>query len=115
MKGVAETPQQRVTRLRAAARAAKAEAVQGTLMDRVVDRGRSWADRAHRVTALGLIGATGTIQSPPSPHSNELGEQTGAEPGVCVVSVLCSAITVYAITDMIIYNRRRKAERVCPN
>lgn len=46
-----------------------------------------------------------------SPHNSEL---SGLKPTVCVVIVLCSAITVYAITDMMMYNHRRKAERVCP-
>ena len=54
-----ETPQQRVARLRDAARKAKDQKMAGTMMDRIVDRGRVWADRAHRITAVGLIGATG--------------------------------------------------------
>jgi hypothetical protein len=56
-----ETPQQRVARLRDVARKVKAEKNAGTIMDRIVDRGRVWADRAHRITALGLIGATGMV------------------------------------------------------
>ncbi|KAL7276723.1 hypothetical protein RUND412_000260 [Rhizina undulata] len=75
-----ETPQQRVARLRAAAQAARAENI--STFDRILDRGRVWADRAHRITALGLIGAT----------------------------VLCGGITIFAFTDMVIYNRRRKRE-----
>ncbi|KAI5815162.1 hypothetical protein BZA77DRAFT_316588 [Pyronema omphalodes] len=81
--GTAETPQQRVARLREAAKKAKAEKMAGSFMDQLVDKGRLWADRAHRITAIGLIGAT----------------------------VVCGAITVYAFTDMAIYNTKRKAER----
>lgn len=77
-----ETPQERVARLREAARRAKVEKAAGSTFDRLVDRGRVWADRAHRATAVGLIGAT----------------------------ILCGGVTIYAFTDMIIYNRRRKAE-----
>ncbi|CCX07848.1 Similar to hypothetical protein [Tuber melanosporum Mel28]; acc. no. XP_002836496 [Pyronema omphalodes CBS 100304] len=81
--GTAETPQQRVARLREAAKKAKAEKMAGSFMDQLVDKGRLWADRAHRITAIGLIGAT----------------------------FVCGAITVYAFTDMAIYNSKRKAER----
>lgn len=77
-----ETPQERVARLREAARKAKAEKFAGSTFDRLVDRGRAWADKAHRITALGLIGAT----------------------------ILCGGVTIYAFTDMVIYNRRRKAQ-----
>jgi hypothetical protein len=56
--GTAETPQQRVARLREAAKKAKAEKMAGSFMDQLVDKGRLWADRAHRITAIGLIGAT---------------------------------------------------------
>jgi len=54
-----ETPQQKIARLREAARRAKAGQTQGTAYERIVSRGRIWADRAHRITALGLIGFTG--------------------------------------------------------
>jgi hypothetical protein len=54
-----ETPQQRVARLREAARKAKTEKAAGSAFDRILDRGRIWADRAHRVVAVGLMGATG--------------------------------------------------------
>lgn len=52
-----ETPQQKVARLRAAANRAREGKMTG--FDKAVVRGRVWADRAHRVTALGLIGITG--------------------------------------------------------
>lgn len=54
-----ETPQQKVARLRAAA--AKARDVDVSGFDRLVMRGRVWADRAHRFTALSLIGITGKL------------------------------------------------------
>lgn len=57
-----ETPQQRVARLRGAAQQAKLAQV--STFDRLVDRGRIWADRAHRVVAIGLIGATGAAPPP---------------------------------------------------
>lgn len=53
-----ETPQQKVARLRRAANDAKLAQESG--WDRVIVRGRVWADRAHRVTALSLVGLTGT-------------------------------------------------------
>ncbi len=52
-----ETPQQKVARLRAAA--ARAREGKMTGFDKAVVKGRVWADRAHRITALGLIGITG--------------------------------------------------------
>jgi hypothetical protein len=59
--GTGETPQQRVARLRDAARRAREEKAAGSVFDRVLDRGRVWADRAHRVAAVGLMGATGML------------------------------------------------------
>ncbi|KFZ16528.1 hypothetical protein V502_05043, partial [Pseudogymnoascus sp. VKM F-4520 (FW-2644)] len=75
-----ESPQQKVRRLREAANRAREGRLTG--FDRAVVRGRVWADRAHRVTAMGLIGIT------------------------CIAG----AVTVYALGDMMIYNRRRKRE-----
>ena len=51
-----ETPAQKVKRLREAANRAREARLSG--FDRTVARGRVWADRAHRITALGLIGFT---------------------------------------------------------
>lgn len=51
-----ETPQEKVRRLRAAAD--RARDAQVTTFDKLLVRGRVWADRAHRFTALSLIGAT---------------------------------------------------------
>lgn len=53
-----ETPAARIARLRAEADAAKSRLNEVSWIDRVIDRGRVWADRAHRVTVYGLIGAT---------------------------------------------------------
>ncbi|TAQ90583.1 hypothetical protein B7494_g1112 [Chlorociboria aeruginascens] len=75
-----ETPQEKIRRLRAAAD--KARDAQFTTFDKIVIRGRVWADRAHRFTALFLIGST----------------------------FVAGGITVYAMVDMSIYNRRKKAE-----
>lgn len=53
-----ETPQQKVARLREAARRVKAGTE--TTSDRLLRHGRKWADGAHRVTVMGLIGLSGT-------------------------------------------------------
>lgn len=52
-----ETAQARVARLRAAARKVK-EQESLTVVEKLYVHGRIWADRLHRATALGLIGAT---------------------------------------------------------
>lgn len=54
-----ETPQEKVKRLRAAAD--RARDAQVSQFDKILVRGRVWADRAHRFTALSLIGITGTL------------------------------------------------------
>lgn len=54
-----ETPQEKVRRLRAAAD--RARDAQVSNFDKVILRGRVWADRLHRFTALSLIGITGMI------------------------------------------------------
>lgn len=53
-----ETPQQKVARLRAAAQRNRDAQVSG--VDKLIVRGRVWADRAHRFTTLTLVGITGT-------------------------------------------------------
>ena len=75
-----ETPQQKIARLRAAAAAAK----QGheSQFDMFVRVGRRWADRAHRFTAIGLIGLT----------------------------VISGMVAAAGITDMLLHNRRRRNE-----
>lgn len=66
--------------MRAAADAAKLGQI--STFDKLVIRGRVWADRAHRFTTLTVVGAT----------------------------FIAGCVTVYASGDMIIYNRRKRAE-----
>jgi len=75
-----ETPQQKVIRLREAARRAKLAQI--SKFDRVVATGRVVADAAHRTTAYGLILLTG----------------------------VAGLVTVFSLGDMIVYNRRKKRE-----
>ncbi|KAF2167855.1 hypothetical protein M409DRAFT_22002 [Zasmidium cellare ATCC 36951] len=75
-----ETAQQKIARLRAAAALAKRG--NESSFDKTVRVGRKWADRAHRVTALGLVGFT----------------------------VLSAAVATAGITDMLLHNRRRRNE-----
>lgn len=75
-----ETPQQKIARLRAAATAARVG--QESQYDKVVRIGRVVADRAHRYTALGLIGLT----------------------------VLSAMVATAGVTDMLVHNRRRRNE-----
>lgn len=56
--GGGETPKEKVARLRAAHEAAKRAQI--SRWDRVVVRGRVWADAAHKYVTMGLIGFTGT-------------------------------------------------------
>jgi len=75
-----ETPQEKVRRLRAAADRARDAKISN--FDRLIVRGRVWADKIHRFTALTLIGAT----------------------------VIAGGVTVYALGDMMVYNRKKKAQ-----
>ena len=75
-----ETPQQKISRLRAAA--ALARRGKESQFDKVVRVGRLWADRVHRVTAISLIGLT----------------------------VLSGVVATAGITDMLLHNRRRRNE-----
>lgn len=79
-----ESPQARVARLREAARKQKQSTQSLSRFDRIIDSGRVWADRMHKVTAMGLIGAT----------------------------ILAGSITVYAVVDMMAFNRARRREFV---
>jgi Cytochrome oxidase c assembly len=65
-----ETPQQKVRRLREAA--ARARDAKISTFDKFVIRGRVWADRAHRFTALTLIGLTGTFEFPLPSNSSHV-------------------------------------------
>lgn len=75
-----ETAQQKIARLRAAA--ALSKRAQESQSDKVIRIGRAVADRAHRITALGLIGAT----------------------------VITACVATAGITDMLVHNRRRRNE-----
>ncbi|KAI9673483.1 MAG: hypothetical protein M1817_002946 [Caeruleum heppii] len=75
-----ETPHEKVARLREAAR--RARAGQLSTFDKVVIRGRVWADTAHRWVTLGLIGAT----------------------------AICGVYATVALSDMVLYNRRKRRE-----
>lgn len=75
-----ETPQQKIARLRAAA--AQAKRSKESQIDKMIRVGRVVADRAHRVTAIGLIGLT----------------------------VITGMVATAGITDMLIHNRRRRNE-----
>ncbi|EXJ80985.1 hypothetical protein A1O3_07273 [Capronia epimyces CBS 606.96] len=74
-----ETPQERVARLRAAARAAKEQAAYSPV-ERVIEVGRRWADRAHRFTTYGLLLFAG----------------------------VSTVFAVYGTTSLIAHNRRQK-------
>ncbi|MDI1485896.1 MAG: hypothetical protein OHK93_004085 [Ramalina farinacea] len=74
-----ETPHEKVARLRAERFAARASSL--SRWERIVIRGRVWADRAHKITALSLIG----------------------------FSIIAGGITAFALTDMIMHNRRKRA------
>ncbi|KAL2047739.1 hypothetical protein N7G274_000781 [Stereocaulon virgatum] len=74
-----ETPAEKVARLRAARLAEKQAQI--SKWDKIVLRGRVWADRAHKVTAYSLIG----------------------------FSVVAAGITAFALTDMILHNRRKRS------
>lgn len=75
-----ETPQAKIARLRAAAAAARRG--KESQFDTAVRVGRVWADRAHRATAIGLIGFT----------------------------VVAGCVATAGITDMMMHNRRRRNE-----
>ncbi|KAF2863855.1 hypothetical protein K470DRAFT_84046 [Piedraia hortae CBS 480.64] len=75
-----ETPQQKIARLRAAA--ASARQVQESGYDKVLRLGRKWADRTHRATVFGIIGFT----------------------------VVSAVVATAGTTDMIMHNRKRRAE-----
>lgn len=56
--GTQETPKEKVERLRAEARTARIKK-SSSPFDRFLSRGRTWADRLHRVAVLSLIAASG--------------------------------------------------------
>lgn len=76
--GHGETPQQKVARLRALARAQKESQLSG--VDKVVAGGRRWADVAHRATTYTLLGLTG----------------------------VSAVIGLYSLVSLVTYSRRQK-------
>ncbi|OKL61629.1 hypothetical protein UA08_03867 [Talaromyces atroroseus] len=75
----AETPRQKVERLRAQARAAKL-AQSTTAFDRIIERGRRVANGAHKVMIYTLITASG----------------------------VCGALTLYSVVSLTMWNRRQR-------
>ncbi|KAI9887953.1 MAG: hypothetical protein M1823_000210 [Watsoniomyces obsoletus] len=75
-----ETPLEKVARLREAARRAQAQRL--SRFDRAILVGRVWADRAHR----GVVGF------------------------LIISTVLCGVYAVVAVSDMMLYNRRKRNE-----
>ncbi|KAI9042244.1 cytochrome c oxidase assembly protein COX14 [Aspergillus affinis] len=78
--GKPETPKEKVERLRAQARAART-AQSTSRVDQMVDVGRRFANRAHKVMVYSLITASG----------------------------VCGALTVYSLVSLTLYNRRQRA------
>lgn len=75
-----ETPQEKVARLREAARQAKL--AQEPAFERVLVRGRWIADKMHKATVVGLIS----------------------------LSIVCTGMATYSFVDMMRYNRRKSRE-----
>lgn len=83
------------------------------MWDRIVIRGRYVADKAHRITVYSLMGLTGKSSSrlhfppvPSSPHSIPfINRPNSIHPTFSVVSAV---VATYALTDMVIYNRRKR-------
>ncbi|KAL8729054.1 MAG: hypothetical protein Q9166_004971 [cf. Caloplaca sp. 2 TL-2023] len=105
-----ETPQQKVARIRAFREAQKLN--QYTWWDRTVIRGRVWADRAHRITVVFIMGFTGNISPipffspPPSSPPNPIPtHQLIPFPP----AVIAGVVTVFTLADMILYNRKQRA------
>ncbi|KAL9624370.1 MAG: hypothetical protein Q9160_001332 [Pyrenula sp. 1 TL-2023] len=74
-----ETPKEKVARLRAQSRLAKARASSSPL-ERFISRSRGWADISHRIFAVGLIGFSG----------------------------VAGVFAIYSIGSLITHNRRQK-------
>ncbi|KAJ4303856.1 hypothetical protein N0V88_001453 [Collariella sp. IMI 366227] len=79
---LAETPEQKVARLRAAHQRAKAAKI--SKFDKLVDASRRVLDSAHKATVAGLVGFT----------------------------VIAGLVTAYTAVDMIMYNKKRGGEWV---
>ncbi|EAL87064.1 hypothetical protein KXW98_008725 [Aspergillus fumigatus] len=75
-----ETPKEKVERLRAQARAARL-AQSTSRVDQMIDVGRRFANKAHKVMVYSLITASG----------------------------ICGVLTVYSMVSLTLYNRRQRA------
>ncbi|KAI9837159.1 MAG: hypothetical protein M1837_003120 [Sclerophora amabilis] len=124
MKG--ETPQQKVARLKDAARRAKLDQI--SPVEKVIVRGRVWADRAHRMVAMGLITATGEFSLPPPTHSGTRAPAVRDSSKASMASIkppfLCARLTLFrhyqivlsgvyatfALGDMVLYNRGKRRD-----
>lgn len=101
-----ETAAEKVARLRQA-RLREREA-QITTWDRVVIRGRVWADRAHKVTVVSLLGFSSMYY--PLRRQIFLSSSHGASADHSLsTTVVAAAITGFALTDMILHNRRKRS------
>ena len=96
-----ETPKEKVARLRAAARAAKSQQSL-SVVDRMIDRGRIWADTSHRVVTYGLIGFTGSLPAAFCLQSHSYRTITDKTPGVATI------ISLFGLGSLITHNRRQK-------
>jgi len=105
---VGETPLEKVRRLRAAADRARDAQVSG--LDKVIVRGRVWADRIHRFTALSLIGATCTSSIIINSQSRSRNYSWVEEILIWILIVIAGGVTVYALGDMMIHNRKKRRE-----
>lgn len=99
-----ETAAEKVARLRQA-RLREREAQMST-WDKIVIRGRVWADRAHRITVYTLLGSTGMYY--PSPQTCFLSSNGH------VLTIMCTTVVIvivagFSLTDMIVHNRRKRA------
>ncbi|RMJ23006.1 hypothetical protein PHISP_06120 [Aspergillus sp. HF37] len=78
--GQSETPREKVERLRAQTRAARAAAAAPSGVDRMIEVGRRVANRAHKTMVYALIATSGA----------------------------CGVLTVYSMVSLTLYNRRQR-------
>ena len=96
--GPSETPAQKVARLRAQHEASKLGQI--TTWDKIVIRGRVWADKAHRITTMSLIGFSGKWKLRQEHYLSITNHM--------VYTVICTLVTVFSLGDMVVYNRRKR-------
>jgi hypothetical protein len=95
-----ETPEERVARLRRAHDAARNAQV--STVDKVIIVGRDLADKAHRITVMFLMGFSGGWKT----RRCTLSKSVDADS----LAALCFLFTVFAVYDMVRFNRRRRRE-----